>query len=81
MARIIPIEEAARRLGVTVEELAELVRAGRLRVRALWGRRFVDPRDLDPAGPPHLEADHRPRVLSASSAAGEPLSTSMREKM
>lgn len=46
MGRIIPIEEAARRFGLAVEEAEALARAGRLRVRVLWGRRYLDPREI-----------------------------------
>ena len=49
MARIIPIEEAALRLGVAVEEAEALARTGRFRVWRLWGRRFVDPREIEAA--------------------------------
>lgn len=52
MARVIPIEEAARCLGLAVEEAEALARTGGFRVWRLWGRRFVDPREIEAAPAP-----------------------------
>ncbi len=70
MARIIPIEEAARRLGLAVEEAEALARAGRLRVRVLWERRYLDPRDLEAASLTAPEARRDPDLPPRPRKAG-----------